>query len=104
MALQLLQKCTRNILRMVEIQMTSNNNIHINGKSQSRAIKFDITETIENLGIKEIILQDRDLLITWSNERNSCIDFNFKSSSISQSIKKIKNIIKKEVRVDNNIF
>ena len=51
-----------------------------NEKQLSDKIIFNVTENIKKLGISEFSLHKRDFLITWSNGRNSCIDFNFKSS------------------------
>ena len=61
-------------------------------------IELTITENIEKLGIRELFFKNRDFLITWSNGRNSCIDFNFKSSSFSKNIKLIERTLKKEVK------
>ena len=86
--------------------MSSTKNNNLNGGDQTQNIEFTITETIEKLGIKEFILQDNDFVITWSNGRNSCISFNFKSLSLSQNIKLIEKTLKKEVKdiVDNETF
>ena len=61
-------------------------------------IELTITDNIEKLGIKEFVLQGKDFLIIWTNGRNSCIDFNLKSLSLSQNIKLIKKTLKKEVK------
>ena len=69
-----------------------------------KILKFTVTENIEKLEIKKFVLQGKDFLITWLDERHSCIDF--KSSSLSRTIKKIEKILKKEVKdkVDINTF
>jgi hypothetical protein len=84
-----------------EIQMIFENNNKVNVESQQ--IDFSITANLQKLGIKEFILKNRDFLITWYSGRNSCIDFNPKSSSLSQNIKLIDRILKKEVKgkIDN---
>jgi hypothetical protein len=76
-------------------------NKEIKEKLSSTKIIFNVTENIKKLGISEFFLHKRDFLIRWSNERNSCIDFNFKSSSLSQNIKLIERTLKKEVKSKN---
>lgn len=76
--------------------MEKNNETH-----SANEIIFNVTENIKKLGISEFSLQKRDFLITWSNGRNSCIDFNFKSSSFSPNIKLIERTLKKEVKGKN---
>ncbi len=77
-------------------------NLEKNNETHSaNQIIFNVTENIKKLGIREFSLQKRDFLITWSNGRNSCIDFNFKSSSFSQNIKLIERTLKKEVKGKN---
>ena len=96
-----------NLLKMVEIPMSFKNNKSLNDDQSSQQIEFTITENIQKLGIKEFILQGKDFLITWSNGRNSCIDFSFKSLSISQNIKLIEKTLKKEVKgksIDDETF
>ena len=75
-------------------------NNEIKEELSSNQIIFNVTENIKKLGISQFSLQ-REFLITWSNGRNSCIGFNFKSSSLSQNIKLIENKLKKEVRGNN---
>ena len=60
--------------------------------------KFTITDNIKKLGIKELTLEKRDFLITWSNGINSCIDFTFRHNSLSLNTKLIKKVLKKEVK------
>ena len=62
-----------------------------------KILEFTVTENIEKLEIKKFVLQGKDFLITWLDERHSCIDF--KSSSLSRTITKIEKILKKEVKV-----
>ena len=69
-------------------------------KQPSNKIIFNLTENIKKIGISEFSLHKRDFLITWSNGRNSCIDFNFKSSSLSQNTKLIEKKLKKEVKTE----
>jgi hypothetical protein len=81
------------------VLLTRRNNLEKNNKKQlSNIITFNLTENIERLGIKKLILENRDFLITWSNETQICIDFNFKSSSISKNIKLIEKKLRKELK------
>ena len=76
-------------------------------KQPSNKIIFNLTENIKKIGISEFSLHKRDFLITWSNGRNSCIDFNFKSSSLSQNIKLIRKTLKndlKDMNIDDETF
>ena len=78
-------------------------NNKIKEELSSNQIIFNVTENIKKLGISQFSLQ-REFLITWSNGRNSCIGFNFKSSSLSQNIRLIERTLKKEVKkekIDN---
>ena len=61
--------------------MSFKNNSNFTDSKLSTIIEFTITENIEKLGIKEFILQGKDIVTTWSDGRNSCISFNFKSLS-----------------------
>ena len=72
----------------------------------SKQITFSLTDNIERLGIKEFIVKDRDFLIKWSDERNSCIEFK-KPLSLSQNIKLIRKTLKndlKNMNIDIRIF
>ena len=73
----------------------NNNNTNSVYTDPSQRIKFIKTEDIEKLGIKEFVLQGKDFLITWSNGRNTCIDFKY--SSIAENIKTITKVLKKQV-------
>ena len=75
-------------------------NNEIKEELSSNQIIFNVTENIKKLGISQFSLQ-REFLIMWSNGRNSCIGFNFKSSSLSQNIKLIEKKLKKEARGNN---
>jgi hypothetical protein len=76
--------------------MTFKNNSNFNDSKLSNIIEFTVTENIEKLEIKEFAIQGKDIVITWSNGRSSCI--NFKSSSISENKKLIEKILRKEVK------
>ena len=71
----------------------------------TKIIEFSVTENIQKIGIIKLTLENRDFLITWSNGKQNCIDFNiyFKSSSLSQNIKLLEKEVKKEVKNDKNI-
>src|SRR5215204_437204 len=86
---------------LLKVSKIWNEIMKLKKKLSSNQIIFNVTENIKKLGISQFSLQ-REFLITWSNGRNSCIGFNFKSSSLSQNIKLIEKKLKKEVR-DNNI-
>jgi hypothetical protein len=81
--------------------MSYNKKKNSDNSDHSTKIEFKITENLLKLGIKEFTLQDRDFLITWSNGRNSCINFNFNSTSISQIIKLNERTLRKEVKGKN---
>ena len=84
--------------------MSYNNKKNSNtGNILPKVLEFTVTENIEKLEIKKFVLQGKDFLITWFDERHSCIDL--KSSSITRTIKNIEKILKKEKdKVDNDVF
>ena len=65
------------------IQMSYNNKKNSN-TGLPKILEFTVTENIEKLEIKKFVLQGKDFLITWLDERHSCIDF--KSSSLSRRL------------------
>ncbi len=71
----------------------------------SHGISFTITENIQKLGIKELTLEKRDFLITWSSGKQNCIDFsiNYRSASLSQNIKLIEKRLKDEAKKGKKI-
>ena len=77
-----------------------------NETDSANQIIFNVTENIKKLGISEFSLHKRDFLITWSDGRQNCIDFNLnsKSSSLSKNIKPIEKKLKRELKgkiIDN---
>ncbi len=84
--------------------MSYNNKKNSNtGNILPNVLEFTVTGNIEKLEIKKFVLQGKDFLITWFDERHSCIGL--KSSSLTQTIKNIEKILKKEKdKVDNDIF
>lgn len=76
-----------------------------NNPNLSQKIEFSITDNIQKIGIKELTLEKRDFLITWSSGKQNCIEFNInsKSFSLSQNVKLIERRLKDEVKKGKKI-
>ena len=85
--------------------MSSKNNNNLEENDHSQKIKLTITDSIKKIGIKELILEKTNFLITWLDGSQKCTHFNLnsKSSSLSKNIELIELRLREEAKKDKKI-